>query len=133
MRGISFWFFISAMFYGVGSVIFGLQMSSGLSAGGQDAGFATSNVQLTLLGFLTMTLFGLYYNAVPQAAHSRLARVHFVAATVGMWLMIPGVAIAIADGNLLLALTGSAVMAASMVPFVMILRRLRRIAAHAAG
>ncbi|WP_430514186.1 hypothetical protein [Pannonibacter phragmitetus] len=128
MRGISFWFFISAMFYGVGSLIFGIQMSAG-----QGAGFATANVQLTLLGFLTMTLFGLYYNAVPQAAHSRLARLHFVAATIGMWLMIPGVAIAIEDGNLLLALTGSAVMAVSMVPFVMILRRLRRIAAHAAG
>ncbi|MEH0070564.1 hypothetical protein V6L77_09860 [Pannonibacter sp. Pt2-lr] len=29
MRGISFWFFISAMFYGVGSIIFGIQMSAG--------------------------------------------------------------------------------------------------------
>ena len=42
-----------------------------------------------------MAIFGIFYHLVPSAADSRLAKVHFALMTLGVWILVPGIAMAI--------------------------------------
>ena len=90
MRGIAFWFFGSAVVYVTCGMLFGLWMS-----GSHDHTLASAHAHLNLVGWVTMGLFGVYYHLVPAAAASQLAKVHFALATVAVWLMFPGIILAV--------------------------------------
>ncbi len=120
MRGIAFWFFGSAVVYVTCGMLFGLWMS-----GSHDHTLASAHAHLNLVGWVTMGLFGVYYHLVPAAAASQLAKVHFALATVAVWLMFPGIILAVRGQTELLAILGSFAALLSMLLFLFTVVRTR--------
>lgn len=83
-----------------------------------DHQFAGAHAHLKLVGWTTRALFGLYYRATPQAASTRLARVHLATATLGVLVMVPGIAIAVTSGASGLAAVGAIFTCLSMAIFL---------------
>ncbi|MBC7737622.1 MAG: hypothetical protein H7245_10505 [Candidatus Saccharibacteria bacterium] len=65
-----------------------------------------------------MAPFGLYYRLTPQAAATRLARLHAGTAILGVLVMVPGITMAITTGAPALAAIGALLTALSMVIFL---------------
>jgi len=113
MRGVALWFFASAVVYVTLGMLFGIWMSAS-----HDHTLAGAHAHLNLVGWVTMALFGIFYHLVPSAADTRLAKLHFAVATVGVWLMIPGIALAIRGQTEILAILGSFATLGSMAIFL---------------
>lgn len=77
MNTMSNWFFRLAVFYFVIGVALGIFM-----AASQDHSMHPVHAHLNLLGWVSLSLFGLFYRAFPAAAASKLARAHF-------WIYVP--------------------------------------------
>ncbi len=89
----------------------------------QDHLLAGAYAHLNLVGWTTTALFGLYYRLTPQAAVTRLAKVHAVTAILGVVVMVPCIAVAITTGAPMLAALGALLTFLSMGMFlVMVLR-----------
>lgn len=115
MRGVALWFFTSAVVYVTLGMMFGIWMSAS-----HDHGLASAHAHLNLVGWVTMALFGVYYHLVPAAAEGRLAVLHFALATIGLWLLVPGIVLAIQRTTEILAVLGSFATLASMGLFLVI-------------
>jgi heme/copper-type cytochrome/quinol oxidase subunit 1 len=121
MRGPAFWFFCSAAAYVAAGMAFGIYMAiSG------DHTLSPVHGHLNLVGWVTMAIFGLFYHLVPHAAETRLARAHFAVATIGLWLMVPGIALAIRGATEAFAALGSLFSLASMLIFLFVVVRSHR-------
>lgn len=99
-------------------VILGMLLGIGMGMK-QDFTLAPAHAHLNLVGWVTLALMGLYYNAVPYKAEWRAARVQFWVSTVGVWVMIPGLALTllqISPGELLVIL-GSLITLIGMILF----------------
>lgn len=120
MHGIAFLFFLTASLYALAGMAFGINM-----AASQDHSLASAHAHLNLIGWVTLGMSGLYYHNVPQAAASRLARLHFAMATLGLWLIVPGIVLALKGITEGLAIAGSLVTILSMALFVFIIFRTR--------
>lgn len=123
MRGPALWFFLSAAIYVLAGMMFGIWM-----AATQDHSLAPAHGHLNLVGWVSMAIFGIYYHLVPSAGQSMLARVHFVLATLGVWILVPGIALAVQGRTEALAQAGSLLTLVAMLLFVVIVVRNRRIA-----
>jgi cbb3-type cytochrome oxidase subunit 1 len=121
MRGVALWFFASGVIYVTLGMFFGIWM-----AASQDHTLSGAHAHLNLVGWVTMALFGVFYHLVPAAAQSPLAKVHFALATIGVWLMVPGIALAVMGQTELLAIAGSLATVASMLVFLFTVVRQRR-------
>lgn len=77
MNILSNWFLRIAILYLIVGVSLGLFM-----AASHDHSMFPVHAHLNLLGWVSMTLFGLFYRFFPQAAQTTLAKVHF-------WIYIP--------------------------------------------
>jgi cbb3-type cytochrome oxidase subunit 1 len=121
MRGVALWFFASGVIYVTLGMFFGIWM-----AASQDHTLSGAHAHLNLVGWVTMALFGVFYHLVPAAAQSPLAKVHFALATIGVWLMVPGIALAVMGETELLAIAGSLATVASMLVFLFTVVRQRR-------
>lgn len=113
MRGVSLWFFASGVIYVTCGMIFGIWMSAS-----QDHTLAGAHAHLNLVGWVTMALFGVYYHLVPAAAGTRLATLHFAVATLGVWFMVPGIALAIQGKTEIPVIIGSFLTLGSMLIFL---------------
>ncbi len=113
MRGVALWFFASGVIYVTAGMVFGIWMSAS-----EDHSLAGAHAHLNLVGWVTMALFGVFYQLVPQAAATRLATLHFLVATLGVWFMVPGIALAIMGGNPIPVVIGSFLTLASMLIFL---------------
>jgi hypothetical protein len=113
MRGVALWFFASAVVYVTLGMIFGIWMSASA-----DHQLSPVHAHLNLVGFVTMALFGVFYHLVPAAAATRLATLHFALATIGVWLMVPGIALAILDRTEIPVVLGSLCTLGSMLLFL---------------
>lgn len=120
MRGIAFWFFGSAVVYVTAGMLFGIWMSAS-----HDHTLAPAHGHLNLVGWVTMGLFGVYYHLVPAAAANPLAKIHFALATLAVWLMFPGIILAIQERTELLAILGSFAALLSMLTFLFTVVRTR--------
>lgn len=85
MPKLSQWFIKSAVIYVILGMLLGIAM--GMK---QDFTLAPAHAHLNLIGWVSLALMGLYYNAVPAKAAWRAAFVQFWISTVGVWVMIPG-------------------------------------------
>ncbi|MCO6186254.1 cbb3-type cytochrome c oxidase subunit I [Rhizobium sp. L1K21] len=121
MRGIAFLFFVSAVIYVLAGMILGIEMSAS-----QDHSFAPVHAHLNLIGWVTMGMFGIYYHLVPEAGESGLAKVHFAIATIGLWLIVPGIALAIREVTEVLAIAGSFLTVLSLALFLFIVFKTRK-------
>ncbi len=101
-------------------MVWGIQMAI---SGKHD--LSPAHGHLNLVGWVTTALFGLYYHAVPRAGEAALARLHFVVATAGVAVMVPGIAVALSEGGEALAAIGSIITLASMLIFLLTVLRNR--------
>ncbi|MBD8891757.1 hypothetical protein [Roseibium litorale] len=113
MRGVAFWFFVTAVLYVIAGMLFGIHMSVS-----QDHSLAPAHAHLNLVGWVSMGLFGTYYHVVPKAAEGLLPKIHFAVATVGLWLLVPGIVSAIQDNGETLAKAGSLLTVVSALIFL---------------
>ncbi|PYB75325.1 hypothetical protein [Rhizobium wuzhouense] len=90
MRGLAYFCIVSAAVYGLAGMAFGMVM-----AASHDHTLMTAHAHLNLMGWVSMAIYGLYYHSVPAAAETRLAKIHVGVTTLGLWIMIPGVAMAV--------------------------------------
>lgn len=74
---MSNWFLRIAVLYIVAGVSLGIYM-----AASNDHSMHPVHAHLNLLGWVAMTLFGLFYRAIPAAADTKLAKAHF-------WTYVP--------------------------------------------
>lgn len=128
MRGVALWFFASAVVYVTLGMLFGIWMSAS-----QDHQLASAHAHLNLVGWVTMALFGVFYHLVPSAAAGRLATLHFGLHTLAVWLMVPGIVLAIRRTTEMLAVLGSFAALASMVLFLFIVVRSASVPAGASA
>lgn len=77
MKSISNWFLRLAVLYLIAGVGLGLYM-----AASHNHVMHPVHAHLNLLGFVLLSLFGLFYRVIPQAAETRLAQIHF-------WIYVP--------------------------------------------
>ncbi|MGL4278790.1 MAG: hypothetical protein ACRCS0_00360, partial [Albidovulum sp.] len=113
MRGIGLLFFASGVVYVTLGMLLGIHM--GIA---QDFTLSPVHAHLNLVGFVTMALAGIFYHVTPRAAASLLARVHFVVATLGVWTIVPGIALAVTGQGEGLAIAGSLTTLAGMLVFL---------------
>ncbi len=90
MKSLPYWFIGLGTLFALVGMAFGIWMSAV-----QNFELAPAHAHNNLLGWVTMALYGLYYKAVPSAANTRLALVHFWVALIGALTFGPGVAMAI--------------------------------------
>ncbi|MFC2968622.1 hypothetical protein [Acidimangrovimonas pyrenivorans] len=120
MKGISFWFFFSGVVYVTLGMAWGIEMGMR-----HDFQMAPAHAHLNLVGWVTMALFGVFYHLVPNAAESGLAKLHFAVATLGVWLLVPGIAMTLKSGAEGMAIAGALVTLASMLIFLLTVVRSR--------
>lgn len=113
MKGIGLLFFASGAAYGMAGMGLGLWMG-----GHQDFTLAPVHAHLNLVGFATMCLMGIFYHLTPAAAGRVLSRLHFGLATAGLWIMVPGIGLAVSGGGEGAATAGALLTAAAMVVFL---------------
>lgn len=118
MRDTAFVFFLAAVLCVSVGMAWGIQMAIS-----QDHLLSGAHAHLNLVGWTTMALFGLYYRLTPQAAGTRLARLHAGIAILGVLVMVPGIAMAIVTGQPLLAAVGALLTALSMAIFLVTVLR----------
>jgi cbb3-type cytochrome oxidase subunit 1 len=89
MRSLPFWFIALAVLFAVAGMGHGIYM--GIT---EDHTMAPAHAHNNLIGWVTMALYGFYYKAVPSAAKTRLALVHFWLALAGSATIGVGIALA---------------------------------------
>ncbi len=80
MKNLPFLFIFLASLFALGGMALGIYMGMSENHSGE---LVDAHAHNNLLGWVTMALFGLYYKAVPAAAVTRLAMIHFWVALVG--------------------------------------------------
>jgi hypothetical protein len=92
MRGLSAWFFGSALIYGVVGLVFGLI----INPGGAHNQIPT-HAHLLDIGWVSFALFGFFYHLFPERAATALASLHFwvaqvslIALAIGFYLLFAG-------------------------------------------
>jgi cbb3-type cytochrome oxidase subunit 1 len=84
----------------------------------QDFTAASAHAHLNLLGWVSMTLYGLFYRVVPTAALGILPKVHFWLALVGVLVFVPSLGVVLAGPKSLLPQAETGIMIASVVVFL---------------
>lgn len=118
MRGIPFYFFLAGALCVSAGMLWGITMAS---SGNHT--LAGAHAHLNLVGWVTLALFGIYYQLTPQAAASRLAPIHLIVAVLGAVVLVSGIAMAIMGKGETAAIIGSLLTALSMLIFLITLIR----------
>jgi len=112
MKSLPYWFVSLGTLFVLAGMVWGIQMSIT-----QDFTLAPAHAHNNLIGFVVMTIYGVYYRLVPAAAVKRLALVHFWVALIGVLVFVPGIALAILGKGEILAAAGSVIVLLSMLIF----------------
>lgn len=80
-----------------------------------DHSTSSAHAHLNLLGWVSMSIYGLFYRVVPQAGHGRLAWAHFWVAVTGVILMVPSLPLVLIQYQPALALAGPVLALAGLV------------------
>ena len=105
-------------------ILVGLGLGIGMGIT-QDFRLMPAHAHLNLLGFVALFLAGLYYNAVPEAAATRLAMIQAWVAVIGAVLFPIGVAFVLLVGPQFepIAIIGSLVVLVGMILFAWVVFR----------
>lgn len=111
MKNLPYLFIGLATLFALAGMGFGIYMSAI-----QDHTLSGAHAHNNLIGWVTMALYGFYYKAVPTAAMTRLAMVHFWVAVVGALTFGPGIAMAIlGQGEVLVQISSILVILAMLI------------------
>ena len=111
-------FFVAAAVFALFGMVWGIQMSAS-----HDHSLSPAHGHLNLIGFVTMSVFGIYYALTPSAAHRRIAGLHFLLNTATVLVLTPGIALAISGQTEVLAQIGSVLAVLSMLLFGFVVLR----------
>ena len=108
----------------VAIILVGLALGIGMGIS-QDFRLAPAHAHLNLLGFVALFLAALYYNAVPQAAKTRLAAVQAWTAAIGAIVFPVGVGMVTLGGHAYepIVIIGSLVVFVGMALFAWVVCR----------
>jgi len=113
VKGVSLYFFVTAVVAVTLGMIWGIQMSaSGIHQ------LSGAHAHQNLVGWATMALFGIYYHLHPSANEAMLAKVHYGVVLSGVGVMVPGIVQAIQEAGEALAKAGSILTLLSMLIFL---------------
>ena len=112
MKALPYWFFGLATLFVIVGMAWGVQMSAT-----QNFELAPAHAHNNLIGFVVMTIYGVYYRLVPAAAEKRLALVQFWLALLGALTFAPGIALAILSRVELLVQVSTVLVLLSMLIF----------------
>jgi FtsH-binding integral membrane protein len=118
MTNIPKLFFLTGALLVLGGMLWGIQMSAT-----QDHTLAPAHAHLNLIGFVVMTIYGIYYALTPHAAAARLATIHFLLTVAAVVIMVPGIVMAISGTGETLAKIGSVLAVLSMALFAFTIAR----------
>ena len=118
MKSIPTRFFATAGIFALFGMVWGIQMSAS-----HDHTLAPAHGHLNLIGFVAMSIFGVFYALSPKAVESRLAEIHYWLSTATVLILTPGIAQAIVGEGELLAQIGSILAVFSMVLFTFMIIR----------
>ena len=124
MRGLSFFCLSTAILYALAAMALGIFMAIS-----QDHTLSPAHAHLNLVGWVTVALYGFYYNAVPASATTTLAKAQVGAATLGVILLSPGIALAVLGKTEALAAIGSIITLLGMLLFAVVIVRSRQVIA----
>lgn len=113
MKSLPFWFIFAGSLFALAGMAWGIQMSMS-----QDHTLASAHAHNNLVGFVVMTIYGVYYRLVPAAANTGLARIHFFLALASAMLIGVGIALAVMGQTPVVAIIASLLTIASMAIFV---------------
>ena len=102
----------------LGGIVMGIQ---------QDFTLAPAHAHLNLVGGVLLFLFGLYYQVIPAAGATRLARIQGWLHIVGAVLFPAGIALVLLEGPAYVAapVAGSLIVLVAMALFVIVVFRTR--------
>ncbi|WLR51953.1 cbb3-type cytochrome c oxidase subunit I [Bacillus tianshenii] len=107
-------------FLKIGTVYFVLGIFLGIIMGAtHNFEFSSVHAHLSLLGWVSMGLFGLIYHFYPIAGETKLAKVHFWLHNIGTPLLTGGIFIVLSSGESLtfLPIIGSNILGAGVILF----------------
>lgn len=116
MKGIPFYFMVLAALCALVGMSWGIQMSAS-----GDHSLSPAHAHLNLIGWVSLSIFGVYYHLVPSAAESMLAKVHFALAAAGVVIIVPGIVSALRQTGEAMAKIGSVLTILSMLCFVIVM------------
>ena len=121
MKGLAFGF----MVLGVVSVLIG--MAWGIHMGvSNDHTLAPAHAHLNLLGWVSFSIFAIYYHLIPGADEGMLPKVHFALSLGGLVIITPGIAMSLQDKSDALAKAGSVISLLGMLCFLLVVLRGRK-------
>jgi len=91
---------VSAAFFAIGVVYLLLGMSWGMHMGAaNDFAMAPAHAHLNLLGWVTMSIYGTFYALTHASLSPKLAWTNFALAAAGVAVMIPSLALYLANND----------------------------------
>ena len=112
MIGLARKFMVLAVLSALAGMVWGIQMAIS-----HDHALSPAHAHLNLLGWVMLALFAVYYHVVPDAAESRLARVHFAVALLSVVTIVPGIVLALTGVSEAVAALGAFLTLGSMALF----------------
>ena len=109
MNSIPKLFFATGALFALLGMIWGIQMSAT-----DDHTLSPAHGHLNLIGFVVMSIFGIYYALTPQAAQSKLAWIQYGLVTLTVLMMAPGIVLAITANEATLAKVSSVMAVVAM-------------------
>lgn len=116
MRPLPFLLFLVAGICALIGMAWGIQMSAT-----GDRGLSPAHAHLNLLGWVSLALFATFYQLVPAAGETMLAKIQAAVAVVGVVLIVPGIVMAISMTGETLAKIGSVITVLSMLLFLVVM------------
>ncbi|KZN41578.1 hypothetical protein [Pseudoalteromonas luteoviolacea] len=113
MNKLGIKFMVSAAFYGLIAMSVGVYM-----AATSDYLFKAAHGHLNLLGWVTMSIFGIVYFVLPDLASTKLAKLHFYCAHIAVLFLSGGMAIFVLFGSTNVAKVGAVFAISSMLLFL---------------
>ena len=134
---------VSLAFFSVAALYAVIGMSWGIIMGAtDDHSMFPAHAHLNLLGWVTMSIYGIFYALAAARASQRLAWINFALSNLGLVIMIPSLALILRYGELpqyiVPIIIGEILTVAGMISFgvsvwSMFLRAGRAVAPHAAA
>ena len=91
---------VSAAFFAVGTLCLLIGMTMGMHMGGShDFTLMPAHAHLNLLGWVTMSLYGIFYALTRQTLSQKLAWTNFGLSTLGVIVMIPFLGMMLKSGD----------------------------------